>query len=141
MSIIAVKPDAHVALWRSTGWILAGWALIEGANYTAAGAQSAMFSPSLYILAHDIPGGMRTHGVAMLTIAAAFLYHLKDASRFTRIVLQVFCGYCIFVSITVFGSWWVTHKVVFGVPWFWIAFAALSVAMIRHPPPKGRDDA
>ena len=135
---LAAGRDPHVVLWRALGWVLAIWALWQGAAY-AYGGNSQVHSPSLYVLSHDVPGGMRTHGFIMLCLSAVFLYTLRSGNRLTRWILEVFCGYCFLVAFTVFGSWYITKQVVFAAPTFWLAFGAISGVMIMFPPPGYRE--
>lgn len=135
------KPSGFRSFWLAIAWILVGWTLWQGASYAITG-NSQVHSPTLYVLANEVPFGMRTHGILMLALALLFVYHLKATSRSTKKVLRVFCGYNIAVAVSVVGSWWVTGQVVFSAPSFWLAFAAISGAMLRWPPPpKGSDDA
>jgi hypothetical protein len=137
---LPILKSTHRSLWLGIGWVLSAWALWQGISYTAAG-NGQVHSPSLYVLAHEVPGGMRTHGIVMICLAVAFIYQLKETSRATKYVLQVFCGYCVLVAISIVGSWWITDQVVFGAPGFWLAFAAISGVMILYPPPpRGSGD-
>lgn len=138
-SRVIAHPSTHRSLWLGVGWVLAAWALWQGISYVASG-NTQVHSPSLYVLAHE-PGGMRTHGVVMIALAVLFIYHLKETSRATKYVLEIFCGYCTLVTVSILGSWWLTGDVVLSAPGFWIAFAAISGALILYPPPAGGGNA
>lgn len=128
--------DSHVLLWRSCGWVISIWGLIQGVNYTSTG-NSRVYSPALYVMVHFLPGGMRTHGIVMLAITCLFLYTMRTGDRHTRWVLEVFCGYMIFVFVMVLASWWLAPapaKPIYSAPFTWLAFAGIAAAMIAYPP-------
>lgn len=130
--------NAHRYLWLSIGWIMGLFCLLQGAGYAYAG-NNQVHSPSLYVLSR-IPGHMHTHGVIMVGLAVIFFYSLRGSDKFTKKVLEIFCGYCVVVSVSIFGSWAITNDVVFGAPWFWIAFAGISGSMIIFPAPPLMDE-
>jgi hypothetical protein len=78
---------------------------------------------------------MRFHGFVMILLGSALISQLKRIDELTKIIVRLFCGWCMIVTVTIFGSWWVTGVVVFGAPWVWLAFAAISGVMILYPPP------
>lgn len=129
----ALIRNGHQGLWLSLAWILCVFTGLEGANYAYSG-NNQVYSPSLYVLSHDLPGHMHTFGFLLLGIAFAFIYELKTYSHRTRLVLMVFCAAMVSTSVTIFGSWWITDKPVFGAPIIWLTFAAISIAMLRKPP-------
>lgn len=135
-----VVASTHRQLWLGLAWVLSGWAMWQGITYAVTG-NAQVHSPALYVVSHEVPGGMRVHGIVMILLAIAFVYEMKETSRLTNLVLEVFCGYCVLVAASVVGSWWVTGQITFGAPSFWLAFAAISGLMIRYPPPKESEDA
>lgn len=124
---------AHCRLWVGLGWVVAGWASIQGAGYLYGGDQFA--SSDAWHVLKLLPGGMRTHGAVMCVFGLALLFLLRYPTFSTRIVLRLFCGYATFVTLTVLGSWWITRDVTLGLPLTWLAFAAISSLMILYPPP------
>jgi hypothetical protein len=131
---LARTQDPHILFWRTCGWILSTWGLIQGVNYASTG-NSRVYSPSLYVLVKFVPGGMRTHGIIMLAITVLFLYTMRTGDQHTRWVLEAFCGYLIFVTIAAFGSWWLApNKPNYAAPFTWLALAGIAAAMIAFPP-------
>lgn len=136
MAARAVHANAHRALWLSFGAIICATATIQGAGYLL-GGDAVASSPSWYVMRQVVPGGMRTHGAIMLALALAFSFVMRDnRARCSRYLLQAFSGYAFLVAVSIFGSWWITAKIVFGAPWWWLALAGITAIMIVYPPPS-----
>lgn len=132
--MVKLRPNSHRHFWQAVGFLLAGFAFLNGTAYAFEGNHQTT-SPSLYVL-ERIPGHMHTHGAILIVIGAALIYELLNLDDFARRpALRLFCGYCILVATTIFGSWWITGKPNYAAPWSWVIFAGISGAMIYWPPP------
>lgn len=135
--LLAVKPGAardFTQFWKAIGYVMACVATVQGAGYLVGGSRVAQ-TPTWYVVEH-IYGGIRLHGAVMLVLGCTFVVALRSNKvQLIKPVLKLLCGYSVAISVSIFGSWWITHKIVFGSPWWWIAIAAVAAAMTWRPPP------
>lgn len=120
---------AHqIGLWRWIAWGIAGTAIWDGAGYFVNG-NSIANGPSFEIM-KQLPGGMRTHGLVMLILAALVIYFSYEKAALSRRVFLAVFAYSIWVSSSLIAGWTVTHQIVWsGVSkWFLIAWLALGLA-------------
>lgn len=131
----ALKNYAKLArrAWITIALVLAGFSIVYGASYAVTG-NSQVYSPSLDVLKR-IPGHMHTHGIIMILLGIGLTYEAVnyDQIKFHHLI-RAFLSYSVLVSASIVGSWWTTGKVVFGAPWFWLAFAGIAAALIANPP-------
>lgn len=132
--------DRHRALWTFCAWIMALVSLWQGATYLF-GGNNVSHSPALYILRHDVPFGMRTHGTLMLTLSVLMVYELRgDYRKWTARVLDLYLVYSAWIVLTMFGSWWITGVVTWGSPGWWLALGAFAWGLSRWPPVPTTND-
>lgn len=147
--LLSVQDSArgHRNLWTGVCAVLAGVFGLLGAFYLSGGIVVAASSKPYRVLL-AIPGGMRVHGLVMLSLGVCLacglvapLYGRPVVRWWLRRTLLAAFAYslwlvCEFTSSGLLtGAWAVA-----GVVW-WSASAILSVLLVKLPPPRGDDSA
>lgn len=130
-------------LWLGVCVVLAAVFTSLGLAYLLEGIRVAASSKP-YRLLLVVPGGMRLHGLAMLSLGLGVFYGLLAPAYgrpvlhwwLRRALLGVF-AYSLFLvwEFAVSGLWTGAWSVA-GVVW-WSASAVLSVLLVKLPPPRG----
>ena len=123
-----------LTLWSFVGSVLAVVTAWVGLGYALLGDRAAE-SPSYHVLEALVPGGMNTVGGVLLTLAFGMAYVvLTRFDRRSTWVLRIFAGVAFLVGLSFGGSWFVTHRLVWGGPFLWLGMGALAEGMVIFPP-------
>lgn len=121
-------------LWRLAATGLVGVTTWDGLAYSLDGDASARASYLAVLRA--FPGGMRTHGIALLILAALLTVGIVRLGRPAWVALSGTVAYGVWATTAIAWSALTTREVVWGAPSKWMLTSWLAAVLVGTVPPR-----
>lgn len=133
-------------LWGGVCLVLSLVLIALGIAYAVDGIAVAASSKPYEVVIRWAPGGMRGHGILMLTLGLALIHGLLPVAQrepmnddWLHWTVLAVCFYSLWLVFAFAGSWWLNGQpTVGGIVW-WLASAALAALLHFLPPPVAID--